>query len=212
MSYEYGFSYNFLAFIFYLLATVLLVNVILNYMMSREIVRKVNMEIRYYEPLLASIYLSQRSLSAFVRFIINEDSIFAYLSKYLRRVIKKHPMFVGIDNEEVLGNWVVTKLVDITVRPHEILKGMDSYYMSLVEAAEHDKIMMEKLDEKISLVIFANFFIPFAIMFVSILEVEHIFIILALYPIMNVALIYFTIKTMFEGEFEYDEDTFKLHQ
>ena len=177
----------------------------LRYMKSKALIDKVNSEIYYYEPLLASIYISLMSLGGFFKFVIDENSIFIFLSKYLKKLAKRNPTIVESIDRGTLDSTVLGRLLSITEKPYEILENIETHYMSLIEVADQNKILLEKLDEKISLVIFVNFFLPFAILFISVLEVEHILLFLALYPLMNVALIYFTIKILFEEEYLHGE-------
>lgn len=166
-----------------------------NALRSQHLNSNLNHEIKLSVPLLSMLYYTQGSIGSLLKSIHDNKHAF----RGTANVFTKHVIELLFDDRRITAN---AKKVDfptnfgylnkILQEPESILSRIDDYISGLKFEAEIFEQKILSVDEKISLVLFLDFFVPFILIFFTVFNPQYIHLTLAFFLAFSFVSTYYT--------------------
>ncbi len=159
---------------------------------------KLYKELYSLSPMIAAVYMSTRSIKSALK-IIKE-------SLYLNRLIQERYEYllnnllkyilIPINNRKL--KLTEELILEIIGNPTEYINQttIESIYNALIDDIENYKFTLEEKDERLSFLLFTNFFLPFIVILIGLFFPQYFELIKIVIPLINLGLIYLTIESL----------------
>jgi len=184
----------FLVGIFYLVTVIFTVN-LMRYMRKSILYYKLKKFLRVNSALLSLIYKTNGSFYQTLKTISENKELLGPLSAMLTRYGIKY-ILSEIEENGDYDESILDQLQDILVDPDKFVKKIEDNLKLLNVELELSNQYLTTLDEKISILLFTDYFVPFIILFISILNSNFLKIFIILLPLFSIFSIFFTYKVI----------------
>ena len=147
-------------------------------------------------PMIATIYVSTRSIKSALKTLkeslyqnkLTQDRFERLLNNFLAHIL------IPTNNREIRPSEEL--ILDIMRNPMEYMDRttIESIYNTLIDDIENYKLALEEKDERLSFLLFTNFFLPFVVVLVGLFFPHYFDLIKVIIPLINLGLVYLTIE------------------
>jgi len=158
--------------------------------------RRLERFLTYNSPILSLLFLVNGSYNQALRTILKEKKLFGTISALLTQTLTNLILKSNENSERGPFYLINQKILEIIEEPNEIINRTEdiySYFIAEVEAMNQNLIF---LDEKISIILFVNYFVPFIILFIFLLGLIEFEFFIIIFNIFMIFSIFFTAKVM----------------
>ena len=153
-------------------------------------------ELYSLSPMIATIYVSTRSIKSALKTLkenlyqnkLIQDRYEHLLNNFLAHILMPANKREIRPSEELI--------LDIMRNPMEYMDRttIESIYNTLIDDIENYKLALEEKDERLSFLLFTNFFLPFVVVLVGLFFPHYFDLIKVIIPLINLGLVYLTIE------------------
>jgi len=177
----------------YIISIFTLMNFFYKNILYKKIIEDIYKELYELSPVIATIYLTTRSIREVFSFILRNSRYKKYWKKKLNSIFIYGWQSIGCGRRSDKDYTdAAILLVDIINNPMRYLESLDAIYSLIVDELDSYKISIEEKDERISFILFMDFFAPFGLIFALMIYNVDIGIINLFLPLLNLTLIYIT--------------------
>jgi len=166
--------------------------------MKEEFFRnKITNELKVFAPLLSLIYYIQGSISSTIKTIQDNRYIFKDIGNQLTKSTISYLFYSrGNDAKNSLNDYLQTYLNSIFQETEKVLNNVKEVIDGLEFEVELFEQRVLSIDDKISLILFLDFFIPFIIVFFAIFNQQYFRMTMLFFLSLSFLTTYYTSRLM----------------